>query len=315
MTNWLPNLIRNGTPLYIEIADQIERDIDSGRLPSGARLPPVRNVAFDIGVTNGTVSRAYKLACERGLVSGEVGRGTYVLAKSDRIIFDMDLVTSDRAPQNKTADGNGEYGPTHYHFGYSSAVDVGQTEIIAATSRAIANGHPSKVMDYIRHIPDEWRQAGAKWLATSDWAPEPVDVIPTNGAHAAVVSIISALTAPGDKIAFESLTYCSIARSAALLGRRVVQVEFDKEGIIPASFEKVCAQQHPKILYLMPSVQNPTLACLPTDRRKEIAEIAHRYNVWIIDDSIYAPLVDDLNLPFSAIAPELTFRVGGFSKS
>ena len=50
-------------------------------LPAGAKLPPQRNLAFDIGVTIGTVSRAYAVARERGLVSGEVGRGTYVLGR------------------------------------------------------------------------------------------------------------------------------------------------------------------------------------------------------------------------------------------
>ena len=83
MTIWLPNLRRSGTPIYIEIADAIEQDIASGKLAPGEKLPPVRNVAFDIGVTVGTVSRAYALARERGLVSGEVGRGTYILDTSD----------------------------------------------------------------------------------------------------------------------------------------------------------------------------------------------------------------------------------------
>ena len=76
MTNWLPDLPRSGAPLYVEIADAMQRDIDDGVLQPGEKLPPQRNLAFDIGVTIGTVGRAYALARERGLVTGEVGRGT-----------------------------------------------------------------------------------------------------------------------------------------------------------------------------------------------------------------------------------------------
>ena len=190
MTNWLPQITRNGTPLYIEIADVIENDIESGRLPAGTRLPPVRNVAFDIGVTNGTVSRAYKLACERGLVSGEVGRGTYVLEKS---VQNLPVANSGPSEPGIFAlpghfdQSNQKY---QYQFGYSSAVDVGQSQIIAEAAGRIANGHPSKIMDYVRHVPDEWREAGARWLATPGWQPDPADVIATNGAHAAIIAII-----------------------------------------------------------------------------------------------------------------------------
>src|SRR5918995_3917021 len=79
MTNWLPDLREGSGPLYLRLANRIEDDIASGVLPLGAKLPPQRNLAFDVGVTIGTVGRAYALARERGLVSGEVGRGTYVL--------------------------------------------------------------------------------------------------------------------------------------------------------------------------------------------------------------------------------------------
>ena len=81
MTNWLPDLSQGVGPLYLKLAARIEDDIQSGVLPAGAKLPPQRNLAFDIGVTIGTVGRAYALVRERGLVSGEVGRGTYVLGR------------------------------------------------------------------------------------------------------------------------------------------------------------------------------------------------------------------------------------------
>ena len=73
MTNWLPDVSTGSGPLYMRLADSIETDITKGILPAGAKLPPQRDLAYDIGVTIGTIGRAYALVRERGLVSGEVG--------------------------------------------------------------------------------------------------------------------------------------------------------------------------------------------------------------------------------------------------
>ncbi len=83
MTNWLPDVSRGSGPVYLRLADSIESAIASGTLPAGSKLPPQRNLAYDIGVTIGTIGRAYALVHERGLVAGEVGRGTYVLDRAE----------------------------------------------------------------------------------------------------------------------------------------------------------------------------------------------------------------------------------------
>lgn len=310
MTIWLPKIHKNGNPIYVEIADAIENDIIAGILSAGDKLPPVRNVAFDIKVTVGTVSRAYALACERGLISGEVGRGTYVLDKSERSVETLYI-----PPESRSLPDTQSNEHPSFHLGYASAANVGQSELIAEMSAGIANGHPTKIMDYVRNTPSQWKEAGKKWLSHAGWSPDIKDIVPTNGALAAGIAAIATITLPGDKIAMEGLTYCSIARSAALLGRRIITTEFDEDGIIPESFERLCAQQHPKVLFLMPTIQNPTLAHLSEDRRIAIADIAHRYNVWIIEDAIYAPLAEDKTPPMAHFAPDRTFHVGGLSKT
>ena len=69
MTNWIPDVSASSGPLYMRLADRIETDITKGILPAGAKLPPQRDLAYDIGVTIGTIGRAYALVRERGLVS------------------------------------------------------------------------------------------------------------------------------------------------------------------------------------------------------------------------------------------------------
>ena len=81
MTIWTPALIQ-GKPIYLAIADAMADDIKIGTLQPGEKLPPHRDLAWRLKVTVGTVTRAYKEAEIRGLLAGEVGRGSYVRARS-----------------------------------------------------------------------------------------------------------------------------------------------------------------------------------------------------------------------------------------
>jgi len=65
----------------------------------------------------------------------------------------------------------------------------------------------------------------------------------------------------------------------------------------------------------MPSLKNPTLAIMPTERRRAIIEVARKYNVWLIEDALYGELLTDQPPPIAALAPERTFHVGGLSKT
>src|ERR1700752_1295184 len=79
-TMWEPDLLHADGPIYEQIAAALERDIRAGVLSNGPRLPTLKALALLLKVTPGTVNRAYELAQRRGLVQGEVGRGTYVRA-------------------------------------------------------------------------------------------------------------------------------------------------------------------------------------------------------------------------------------------
>ena len=83
MTIWEPDITDRTGPRYEAIADAIAEAITADELASGEKLPPQRDLAWRLGVTVGTISRAYRLAHDRGLVTGEVGRGTYVAPPGD----------------------------------------------------------------------------------------------------------------------------------------------------------------------------------------------------------------------------------------
>jgi DNA-binding transcriptional MocR family regulator len=311
MTIWIPDLTNGSGPLYMRLADRIEKDIVGGALPPGTKLPPQRDLAYDIGVTIGTVGRAYALARERGLVSGEVGRGTFVLGS------DVEPPSLGSSPSRDQLGGTriAARSPSNLRMDSTSAPDVGQAEAVEALITRIARDNPGKMIDYTRTWPDHWREAGSRWLATGAWAPDPQTVVPALGCHAAIMAVIAAVTAPGDKVAYEELTYSSIARSANLIGRRTVTIRSDELGPEPDDFERLCAQQHPKLAFLIPSLQNPTLAIMREERRQAIVEVARKHNVWLIEDAIYGALLDEQPPALAALAPERTFHVGGLSKT
>ena len=83
MTIWIPRLEGRKGPRYRTIVEALIEDLAAGTLREGSRLPTHRDLAERLGVTVGTVSRAYAEAARRGLVSGEVGRGTFVRGTAD----------------------------------------------------------------------------------------------------------------------------------------------------------------------------------------------------------------------------------------
>jgi DNA-binding transcriptional MocR family regulator len=308
MTNWLPDLTAGSGPLYQRLADSIETDIDRGVIDAGAKLPPQRDLAYDIGTTVGTVGRAYQLLRERGLVSGEVGRGTYVLAQQTETKSDFPPTEAQGtryidAPRGKL------------RFDSTAAPDIGQGAIVADVLSRTAQDHPHDISSYTRDFPDRWFEAGSLWLSRNSFRPTADAIVPTLGTHAAVIAAIAALTTPGDTIAFEHLTYSQISRSAGLIGRRTALVTSDEEGIDPQDFERVCAQKHPKMLFLMPTAKNPTLVTLSAARREAIAQVARQYNVVLIEDDLYGDLTDDPTPLLAEFAPERTIVAGGLSKS
>lgn len=310
MTNWLPELEPGKGPLYLQLADRIETDIAEGILAPGTKLPPQRNLAFDIGVTIGTVGRAYNLIRERGLVSGEVGRGTYVT--------DHKVASLVQAPPHTEPFG-GTRGPVatpgKIRMDSTAAIEVGQSEAMQQLLADITRQFPREMSSYSRTLPASWQEAGSKWLSGAGWVPEPASIVPTLGAHSAILAVIAAITVPGDRVAFEDLTYCSAARSVNLMGRRSIILHTENGSATPDDFERLCAQQHPKLVFLMPSLHNPTATTMPEDHRRAIVEIARRHNVWIIEDEIYGSVMGNDHIKIADLAPERTFHIGGLSKS
>ena len=312
MNIWTPNISERPGPKYKAIADSILFDIRSGDLAPGERMPTHRDLAYRLGVTVGTVTRAYSEAERRGLVAGEVGRGTYVrdpkfpaAGSSAEERFSISVKNAEHL-----SDGVCDFSLS------LPASGIAEKFFAQALSDISGSANLGALLDYTPEagLPSH-RQAGAAWIkATSGMEANPEQIIITNGAQHAITAAVMALTVSGDTILSECLTYHGIKTLSAELGLKLVGLEMDEFGLTADSFEAACKAHTPKLLYTIPTMQTPTARTMPLERRKAIAKIAAHYNVAIIEDDIFRALYKDDIKPISSLAPDLCYYVTSFSK-
>ncbi|MDL2410344.1 PLP-dependent aminotransferase family protein [Rhizobium calliandrae] len=165
---------------------------------------------------------------------------------------------------------------------------------------------------------DRDRAAGAALLARRLGAPPSIDkIVMANGSQSIVGMLMGTLIGPGGMLLTEALTYPAIKPLASLFGIGLRPVEIDEEGLLPDELEKACSELGDRAcaLYCMPTFHNPTSATMSPKRRTEIAAVARRRDVWIIEDDIYGMLPAAAPPPLSTFAPERTWYMFGLSKS
>jgi DNA-binding transcriptional MocR family regulator len=159
------------------------------------------------------------------------------------------------------------------------------------------------------------REAGARWVGRAGLEPNVDDILICSGAQHALTVLLGALFNPGDKLLVEELTYPGIKQLAAMLQIRLEPVPMDEHGMLPDALEVACSRDGVKGLYTIPSVQNPTTATLPDNRRHEIAAVCRKHRVRIIEDDCYLMTLENPPLPLFAYAPEITFFISTLSKT
>jgi DNA-binding transcriptional MocR family regulator len=158
------------------------------------------------------------------------------------------------------------------------------------------------------------KDAASAWLGRRALVPTQDRIFVTPGAHPALLAIFGILAKPGEALLSEAITYPGARSLAAQLGLKLVGLPMDDEGVDPDAFADACVRLAPKGLYLNPTLQNPTTLTVPERRRGEIAAIARRHKVPIIEDDAYGFIPLHGPPPFAAIAPDITWHVAGLAK-
>jgi DNA-binding transcriptional MocR family regulator len=116
------------------------------------------------------------------------------------------------------------------------------------------------------------------------------DLLVTTGSQQALTLVTTALVEPGDVVAVEEPTYLAALQCFQLAGARIVPVASDEHGMVPAALAEVLERDKPTLVYLVPTFANPSGRTLPAARRQEIAALAERHDVWVVEDDPYGEL-------------------------
>ncbi len=297
--SWKPDLTDAVGPLYKALAAMLEEDIKNGTLMPGTKLPPQRELADYLDVNLSTVSRAFKLCEQSGLVSATVGNGTYISS---------DVGTSSILSPN----------PEHMQV-----IEMGAI---------LPHAEPNKIMiEYMQKMlsePDSdklfqygsiggttrQKEAALQWIAKVGYQVETESVLFAAGGQNAIAAILASLFKAGDRIGTDPLTYPGFKTAAKMLGIQLVPLEWKENEITEEGLMNACRNDRLKGLYIIPDYHNPTTHTMSLTTRKMIAEVARKQNIIVIEDAINSMLKVNPLPPVAAFAPEQVIHILSLSK-
>jgi DNA-binding transcriptional MocR family regulator len=298
---WLPKLALDDQPRYLALADAIASAIATGELKPGDRLPPQRRLAWALGLNPSTAMQAYREATRRHLVSGEVGRGTYVLAGSrEASLFRL------KGPQVR-----------------SELIDLSTNlpvlnpddeDLQRSMSALCATGELASLQGYpsARSL-QRGRSAATAWLQGRGLELLPAQVMLCAGAQQGVFAALLGLCEPGEPVLVEALTSPGIKAAGRQLRLPLHGVAMDDYGILPDDLDRLARATSARVAVLTPCMQNPTAVSMDACRREAIAAVARRHNLLIIEDDVYGALGDEP--PLATALPERCLLISSLSKT
>ena len=297
---WRPDIEHSSAPKYRAIADAIAEAVGAGELKPGSQLPPQRQLAWKLGVTIGTVGRAYDLAQQRGFLAGEVGRGTFVQIP---------------APERQPALSRESIGNL-IDLSLNQPVRGPKRDVFAQALREISAAPDlEQLMGYTepaglaRH-----RTSAASWVSRVGIDATADHVTCFAGTQEAIAAAILALTRAGDPVLVEELTYVGFVGLIEQLNRRPVAVAMDKDGMRPDALAEAGRSSGAKLALLVPTLHNPTTAIMSNERRRAIVAVAERLDLTLIEDDVYGFLLDDQPDRLATLASDRVVYVSSASK-
>lgn len=295
----------SSAPVYIQIFEQVKQQILSGELLPGFRLPSERKLSESLGINRSTVLNAYRELKADGLVGSHVGQGTVVLSEIEEEIDPSNQFMKEPAWNQLFS---------RYSNGFDSLIVkdlltlANRKDVISfATGIASPEIGPIQVLKGIEseiigkknyrallHSPTEGfftlREAICEMMQKHGIYCEVEETMILSGSQQGIDLIARILLDPGDIAVVEEPTFFPAFQAFRAVGARVMGIPVDKNGIQIDALEQLLQRYRPKLIYTMPTFQNPTGIEMDIERRRRLIELAYKYKVIIVEDDAYGEL-------------------------
>ncbi|MDQ6673601.1 MAG: PLP-dependent aminotransferase family protein [Chloroflexota bacterium] len=286
-------------PLGRQVVDELRRRVQAGTLGPGERLPPVRGLATLLGVTPETVAGAYKRLVEEGYLRGEIGRGTFVAAPPLRAEEDPLAPFEAGGALPPFASASVAPGPPAQRdllrlanqpglvsFAASvAALELAPVEALqyALSSALSEEGAQALQVGATQGYPP-LRSAIAELLKQRGLSVDASAVCVTSGCQQGIDLAAKVFVGAGDTVLVEQPSFLGALEAFRARGARVIGVPIEGDGLRVEALPALIQRHHPKLLYCMPTYQNPTGRSLSPDKRRALLRLAATYDLPIVED-------------------------------
>ena len=285
----------SGVPLYRQLCNELKSWIETGRLPHGEKLPSTRQLAGLLGLNRTTVSAAYALLENEGMIRGHVGRGSFVTGdgKTEPAGLDWDRLLDKPDRLLMAPAQTRDHGDAVISFATSRPAEqlfpleeiraacrevLGSAQAAAILQLGSPGGYPP-LRDYLH---DEARRAGV--------ARPQDDILITNGCQQGLDLIARVLVRPGDTVLVEDPIYPGVKNLFLRAGARIAGVPVGAQGIDAEQLDRALTRERPRLLVVTPNFQNPTGATIPQATRRLILSRTREAGVVVVENDIYGEL-------------------------
>jgi DNA-binding transcriptional MocR family regulator len=317
----------NKTFLYLQIAQNIEYQINEGVLKLGDRLPSTRVLQKEYGVSLSTVLQAYYQLESKSLIVSKPRSGYYVIFSTDRI----PELPAKSSPRQQSVSGDVSVMITDFYQSISKAEVVNFSLGVPAAELLPVAKLKKAMHETIKKMPDGGtcydtiqgnanlrRQIAQRTILWGGNLTEQ-DLVITAGCTSALSLSLMSITQSGDTIIVESPVFFGILQLANILGLRVIELPTDPlSGIDLDALKETLKNVEIKAIILIPNFNNPLGSIMPDENKKEVVRLIQHYQIPLIEDDIYGDIYFGKNRPSTCKAFDdsgLVMWCGSFSKT
>lgn len=281
----------SGTPLYRQLAESISLAIRSGKLGQGERLPATRELAGQLGLNRTTVSAAYSVLENAGMLEGQVGRGSFVAvvpensAAQPALDWERLLPAAEplHSPSARVAINFASSRPAESSFPLAEFRRLAKEVIDGpGASEILQLGSPYGYGPLRKYLLDSSLRRGV--ARASD------DLIVTNGCQQALDLLARVLVTENSPVLLEDPVYHGLLRVFSRTGAALIPMPVGSSGLNSSALESLLLRHKPRVLVVTPDFQNPTGITLALEQRKALLAAARQAGTIVIENQIYRDL-------------------------